>query len=217
MTVTPPSFRELYNLLDDNVDPGVWWPATTHFEIGVGAILTQNTAWVNVEQAIQGLDRADLLSPQGVTSAELPDLKDLIRPAGFMNAKATYLKNYATWYLSQHETAPQLATATLRANLLEVKGIGPETADDILLYMYDRQVFIWDTYARRMLTAAGYRSPKGYEAARRSLTPTMVEARFTVAEHQRFHGLIVEAGKQATASGGWDPYWSQLQHRPARR
>lgn len=202
--------RDLYNLLDAAVDPGHWWPAETDFEIGVGAILTQNTAWVNVEQAIVALRATDRLNPAGIVSVEQEELKGLIRPAGFMNAKASYLKAYTSWYLEHHESAGSLSIDALRASLLSVFGIGPETADDLLLYVYDRPVFIWDTYARRMLAAAGYAVPNGYESARRALSSVMLQAAFTTEEQQRFHGLIVEAGKQATRHGGWNEYWDHL-------
>lgn len=204
------SFRQLYELLDAAVDPGTWWPADTDFEVGVGAILTQNTAWVNVEQAINALRSAELLHPSGIATVDLEELKGLVRPAGFMNAKANYLKNYATWFLANHELVGETPTVTLRSSLLAVKGVGPETADDMLLYIYDRPVFIWDTYARRVLTAAGYILPKGYEATRKALSEEMLKACFTTLEQQRFHGLIVEAGKNATAAGGWDIYWHHL-------
>lgn len=204
------TFRRLFTLLDTTVDAGRWWPADTDFEIGVGAILTQNTAWVNVEQAICRLRHANLLHPTGIATTALDELKTLIRPAGFMNAKATYLKNYTAWYVANHAVAGQRATEPLRDNLLAVRGIGPETADALLLYVYERPVFIWDTYARRMLSAAGYILPKGYEATRRQLATAEQQARFTTAEQQRFHGLIVEAGKQATAAGGWETYWQWL-------
>lgn len=209
---TPKSFRELYELLDASVDPGIWWPADTHFEIGVGAILTQNTAWSNVEQAIDALRANRLLTPTGIAAVDKDGLKELIRPAGFMNAKATYLKNYTTWYLANYTTAAELSTEQLRTNLLAVHGIGPETADVLMLYVYDRPVFIWDTYARRFLAVAGYPVPQGYEPARRALTDVMSAAELSTAEHQRFHGLIVEAGKYATAAGGWETYWHQLEH-----
>lgn len=205
------TFRQLYQLLDAHIDPGTWWPAETDFEIGVGAILIQNTAWINVDQAIGALRQTRQLSPEGIATVDVDELKGLIRPAGFMNAKALYLKNYATWFLANHETAHLVETTTLRSNLLDVKGVGPETADDMLLYTYDRPVFIWDTYARRLLAAASYVLPKGYEPTRRAFTPLVLDAEFSVAELQRFHGLIVEAGKQATAAGGWDTYWQQLQ------
>lgn len=208
------SFRQLYDLLNHAVDPGTWWPADTDFEVGVGAILTQNTAWVNVEQAIEALRSNRLLTPVGIASVDIRGLKELIRPAGFMNAKATYLKNYTTWYLANYASAAKLPTDRLRQNLMAVRGIGPETADVLLLYVYDRPVFIWDAYARRFLTAAGYATPQGYESARRALTSAMLEAEFTTAEQQRFHGLIVQAGKEATAVGGWETYWQQLQDAP---
>lgn len=205
-----PSFRQLYQLLDDAIDPGTWWPADSDFEIGIGAILTQNTAWVNVAQAIAALDAHNVLNPAAIADIDCAELKILIRPAGFMNAKAAYVKNYAAWFMAHHHAAETFSTHQLRTGLLEVKGIGPETADDMLLYIYDRPVFIWDTYARRMLTAAGYDPPTGYEAMRRQLTMPMQDAEFTTAEQQRFHGLIVEAGKYATAAGGWEHYWQWL-------
>lgn len=204
------SFRELYELLDAVIDPGTWWPAETPFEIGVGAILTQNTAWSNVEQAIDALRAHRLLNPTGIAAVDREGLKELIRPAGFMNAKANYLKNYATWYLANYTKAAELDTDQLRQHLMAVRGIGPETADVFMLYVYNRPVFIWDTYARRLLTAAGYTVPNAYESARRALSPTMSEAQFSTAEHQWFHGLIVQAGKYATAAGGWETYWRQL-------
>lgn len=207
---TPESFRRLYEILDAAIDPGNWWPAETHFEIGVGAILTQNTAWTNVEQAIDALRANRLLSPTGIAAVDLNGLKELIRPAGFMNAKATYLKNYTTWYLANYTTAGDLDTDQLRRNLMAVHGIGPETADVLMLYVYQRPVFIWDTYARRFLAAAGYSVPNGYEAARRALTAPMLQSELSAAEHQRFHGLIVQSGKYATAAGGWENYWHQL-------
>jgi len=205
------SFRQLYELLDGAVDPGTWWPADTDFEIGVGAILTQNTAWVNVEQALAALRSHRLLTPVGIAAVDIEGLKDLIRPAGFMNAKAAYLKNYTTWYLANYTSAAELPTDQLRKNLMRVRGIGPETADVLLLYVYDRPVFIWDSYARQFLAAAGYQPPNGYEATRRALSDIMDEATFTTAEQQRFHGLIVEAGKLATLAGGWDRYWPELE------
>lgn len=204
------SFRQLYELLNRSVDPGTWWPADTDFEVGVGAILTQNTAWVNVEQALDALRANRLLTPMGIASVAIEGLRELIRPAGFMNAKAEYLKNYTTWYLANYTSAAELPTDELRKNLMAVRGIGPETADVLVLYVYDRPVFIWDSYARRFLTAAGYVTPQGYEPARRALTKAMLEAEFTTTEQQRFHGLIVEAGKLATAAGGWEAYWRQL-------
>lgn len=206
----PWTFRQLYQLLARTIEPGIWWPAESEFEVGVGAILTQNTAWVNVEMALEALRTADLLHPSGIATLPLDELKTLIRPAGFMNAKAQYLKNYTTWFLTNQDLAPTLATPELRSSLLAVRGVGPETADDLLLYVYDRAVFIWDTYARRFLAAAGYPVAQGYEPTRRRLSHVMAEAEFTVAEQQRFHGLIVEAGKQATAAGGWETYWAQL-------
>src|SRR5699024_1592824 len=98
--------------------------------------------------------------------------------------------------------AEQLATKPLRDNLLAVGGVGPETADVLLLYVYHRPVFIWDTYARRMLSTAGYSLPKGYETTRRYLATAERQAKFTTTEQQQYsRGRLVEAGKHATAGG----------------
>src|SRR5699024_5170873 len=134
------------------------------------------------EQAIDALRANRLLSPTGIAAVDLNGLKELIRPAGFMNAKATYLKNYTTWYLANYTTAGDLDTDQLRRNLMAVHGIGPETADLLMLYVYQRPVFIWDTYARRFLAAAGYSVPNGYEAARRALTAPMLQSELSAAE-----------------------------------
>src|SRR5699024_12442988 len=101
----PWTFRRLYTLLAAAVDPGTWWPADTDFEIGSGAILTQHTAWVNVERAISDPRRPDLLNPTGIAPTALADLTSLIRPAGGMTAEAAGLKDYTTWYLATHAHA----------------------------------------------------------------------------------------------------------------
>lgn len=203
-------FRKLYELLDRNIEPGVWWPADTDFEIGVGAILTHNTAWTNVELALAQLREHGLLTPEQLAAADLEDLQRRIRPAGFMTSKSQYLQSWAHWFRESYIAARNLDTDQLRHQLLHVQGIGPETADVVSLYIYDRPVFIWDTYARRVLTVAGYPVASGYEPTRRRLTDAMQAANFTVAEQQRFHGLIVEAGKAATSAGGWEQFWARL-------
>ncbi|MBN9643634.1 endonuclease III domain-containing protein [Corynebacterium mendelii] len=202
-TPTPLSLSQIDRRLSHRVTTGVWWPAETDFEIAVGAVLTQNTAWTNVEHALDNLRREGLLSAPAITAADTAQLAELIRPAGYYNAKTRYLRQLAAWMSANHDRAHNLPTGRLRRALLSVTGIGPETADDIVLYVYNRPVFIFDLYARRMLTAAGYTVPAGYEAARRELSETLGVGSRDAQWHQRFHGLVVDAGKTARTRG-WD-------------
>ncbi|MDY6077700.1 deoxyribonuclease [Mobiluncus sp.] len=205
VTSEVPTFREIYETLERSVqDAGKWWPAETKFEILVGAVLTQNTTWTSVEKSLENLRVHDLLDPGNLLKSPQETLESLIKPSGFMRAKAGYLKNLTEWYKENDATADAIDTQTLRASLLNVKGIGQETADDILLYAYLRPVFIYDTYGRRLLEAAGLGSFKTYDAARNALDERVYEQGFTTEELARFHGLIVQAGKDARRAGGWE-------------
>lgn len=197
------SFREIYAALCQNVVSDGWWPAETPFEVAVGAILTQNVAWTNVEKAIARLKEANLLDPQALLSTQLTALQQVIRPAGYMVAKSRYLHNVSGWFHSRFDQCASLPTPNLRAELLGIKGIGPETADDILLYVFDRPLFIWDLYSRRMLTTCGYDVPNSYEGTRRRFNELFVADQFTSKESQHFHGLIVEGGKIARKTDTW--------------
>lgn len=211
--MTPLPLREVFAVLRATVPTGPWWPASSDFEIVVGAVLTQNVAWTNVERALANLAAADVFTPQALSAVQDDQLATLIRPAGYMNTKAKYLKAVSRWFLARHHEVaadPALPTEQLRAELLGVRGVGPETADDILLYVYHRPVFIWDVYARRLLAAVGYPVKTDYEATRRALSPAVEQADFSVAELQRFHGLIVDAGKVARLEGGWEALWPKL-------
>ncbi len=130
-----------------------WWPGDGPFEVAVGAVLTQNTAWSNVEQAIARLQQRQLLDPQRLADLPADDVADAIRPSGYFNVKAKRLQALCRWWLAEggFETLDRLPTGELRRRLLEVHGIGPESADDILLYAFDRPVFVIDTYTRRIM------------------------------------------------------------------
>jgi len=131
-----------------------WWPGDSAFEIMIGAILTQNTAWSNVERALANLKSSNALSIQGVLGMPLDQLAQAIRPSGYYNQKASRLKGFCEWLdqrggvdaLRERETGP------LRSELLSLHGIGPETADDILLCALDRPVFVIDAYTRRIFS-----------------------------------------------------------------
>jgi endonuclease III related protein len=132
-----------------------WWPAQSRFEVIVGAYLTQNTAWTNVEKALANLRAAHLLSLSGIRRVPLAELEQLIRPAGYFRQKAKRLKLFVAFLDQQHQgsLAKLFArpTAELREELLNLHGIGPETADSILLYAGNHPVFVVDAYTRRIL------------------------------------------------------------------
>lgn len=207
---TPLSFRELFDLLAAQVKAGTWWPGETRFEIALGAVLTQNTAWTNVERALGNLREAGLLHPQGILAVDEAHLGELVRPCGYWRTKTTYVKTLTAWFAVHDSRAQGLPTDDLRAELLTLRGIGAETADDLLLYVYNRPVFIYDLYARRLLGAAGFGDFQTYERARTALDSRVAACDFSVTELATFHGLIVDAGKIARSLGGWDQAWALL-------
>jgi endonuclease-3 related protein len=136
-----------------------WWPAQSRFEVIVGAYLTQNTAWTNVEQALKQLRQAGVLNVPGIRRTPIEDLEKLVRSAGYFRQKARSLKNFvefldARYAGSLHRLFAQ-STEELREQLLSLKGVGPETADSILLYAGNHPVFVVDTYTRRILDRHG--------------------------------------------------------------
>ncbi len=200
----PYPLRDLYRLLQAHIPAGVWWPADTDFEIVVGAILTQNTAWTNVEYALAALRKVGALNPRTLLALPSDRLARLIHATGYYRVKSEYLRTVSAWFMQRHTAAQNLPTDDLRAELLTLRGVGAETADSLLLYVYRRPVFIYDLYARRLLAAAGWGEYGSYDAARRAVDPHVQPCGFTVAELAEFHGLIVDGGKVARARGGWD-------------
>jgi endonuclease-3 related protein len=146
--------KEIYDLLFKRFGPQDWWPGDTPFEVIVGAILTQNTNWTNVEKAIINIKNADALTPEKLHHLDITKLAALIRPAGYFNIKAKRLKNFLDWFFENYsgklENFENVRTPELREQLLSVKGIGPETADSILLYALNRPVFVVDAYTARI-------------------------------------------------------------------
>lgn len=161
-----------------------WWPAETQFEVIVGAYLTQNTAWTNVERALHNLRRAGLLTVEGIRNVKLTRLQRLIRPSGYFRQKARRLKIFIRFLDDRYDGSLQKLfaepTEKLREELLSLNGIGPETADSILLYAGNHPVFVVDAYTRRMIDRHGIADGKAeYEAIRllfeRALDPTVIE------------------------------------------
>jgi endonuclease-3 related protein len=205
------SFRVLYERLLGVFGEQRTWAEEDPFVVMVGSVLTQNTAWGNVEKSLANLRQAGVLSPAMLAKIDQVELETLIRPSGFMKAKAATCIRLATWVV---ENAPMpwdsadsplsaLSTDELRARLLAITGVGPETADDIVLFAFDRPIFIWDTYARRMLAAAGFSVKNSYESTRKMLQPELDRAGFDEKEFKQFHELILLAGKRARKEG-WD-------------
>jgi endonuclease III related protein len=147
--------RSYYHALFHAWGPQHWWPAQSRFEVIVGAYLTQNTAWTNVEKALANLRSARLLSVRGIRRASLAELERLIRPAGYFRQKAKRLKIFVAFLDQQYEGSLtklfSRPTEKLREELLNLHGIGPETADSILLYAGNHPVFVVDAYTRRIL------------------------------------------------------------------
>lgn len=172
-----------------------WWPGDSRFEIMVGAVLTQNTAWSNVERAIANLRRARALTPGVIVRAHPRRLAAWIKPSGYFNVKASRLKALCRWVLEHGgvRRIARLPTNKLRAALLAVHGIGPETADDILLYAFDRPVFVIDAYTRRIFQRLGLiRGNEDYETLRRLFEQTLGP---DAALYNEYHALIVAHGK----------------------
>lgn len=147
--------RQFYRALYRAWGPQHWWPAETPFEVIVGAYLTQNTSWTNVERAMENLRNADVLSFDGIRALKLARLERLIRPSGYFRQKAQRLKTFIKFldlcYDGSLEQMFAQPTAKLRGELLALNGVGPETADSILLYAGNHPVFVVDAYTRRIL------------------------------------------------------------------
>ncbi len=189
---------EIYKLLFDRFGPQSWWPGETQFEIITGAILTQNTNWANVEKAIANLKSAHLLTPGKIYHLDISELAELIRPAGYYNIKAKRLKSFLNWFFRSYdgrlENLENLDTDRLRAELLAVNGIGPETADSILLYAFGRPVFVVDAYTARVAVRHGLIEPDAdYEQLRELFQSNLPQ---DIQLFNEYHALLVRLGKE---------------------
>lgn len=192
------SLMEIYELLYERFGPQHWWPGDGRFEIIVGAILTQNTNWGNVERAIANLKAAGVLNPAAIHGMTVEELAGLIRPAGYFNVKAARLKSFMNWLFEAYGGDVDAPAAedlhTLRRRLLAVKGVGRETADSILLYAYDKPIFVVDAYTARV--AVRHRlidADADYEQLRELFQWSLPE---DVRLFNEFHALIVRVGKE---------------------
>jgi endonuclease-3 related protein len=188
---------EIYQLLYNAFGPQQWWPGESRIEIITGAILTQNTNWTNVEKAINNLKAADCMSAEKLHRLELSQLAELIRPAGYFNIKAKRLKNFLDWLFENYNgnliNLESLNTEQFREELLAVKGIGRETADSILLYAFERAVFVVDAYTARITIRHRLIEPDAdYEQLRYLFESNLPQ---DIQLFNEYHALLVRTGK----------------------
>lgn len=188
--------QEVYQRLFSAFGSQHWWPGESPFEVMVGAVLVQNTAWKNVEKAIDNLRQADRLEPRPLYDLPVTELEELIRPAGYFRLKAKRLKHLLEFIVEQYDASVEAMFETdrhtLREQLLSVHGIGPETADSILLYAGGMPAFVVDTYTHRMMARHGWIDfETDYHTLQEHFTDNLEE---DVQLYNEFHALIVRLG-----------------------
>lgn len=187
----------LYRALLARFGPQGWWPGATPFEVAVGAVLTQHTAWTSAARAVAALRARRALTPRALAALPAAELAALVRPAGTYRLKAARLATFTRWLLERFDGdfrgLRRAPLGPLRRDMLRVPGLGPETVDSILLYAAGRPVFVADGYARRVLGRHRVLTPTaGYEAARAFLESHLPS---DPALFNEFHALIVSVGK----------------------
>ena len=189
--------QQIYNVLNGYFGELHWWPADTPFEVIVGAILTQNTAWRNVATAIEKLKEAEILTPEGLSRVEIDTLAALIRPSGYYHVKARRLKAFIRYLHAEHNgSVENLFHEDIwqtREKLLHINGIGEETADSILLYAGGQPVFVVDAYTRRILERHNLIKEKAGYGEIQSLFMTSMPQ--NAALYNQYHALLVNTGK----------------------
>ncbi len=189
--------QEIYERLFIAFGPQDWWPGDSPFEIMVGAVLVQNTAWRNVERAIENLRDADVMNPHALYAVPSAELAEMIRPAGYYQVKAKRLRNLLKFVVEEFDGSLEAMFATslptLREQLLSIHGIGPETADAILLYAGGLPTFVVDTYAHRVLARHGW---IGYDADYHEIKDLFESILPQDAQlYNEYHALLVRVGK----------------------
>lgn len=190
--------KGFYDALYKRFGPQGWWPADTELECILGAILTQNTAWKNVEKALGNLKKERLISVERLTLISTEALAELIRPSGYFNQKAIKIKNFIGFLMKNYDGDLKKMfeedTENLREKLLSIRGIGPETVDSILLYAAKRPTFVVDAYTYRVLSRHGL-IPE--ESTYREMQEVFVDSLPKDAElFNEYHALIVRLGKE---------------------
>lgn len=188
---------DIYQRLFNTYGPQNWWPGESPFEVIVGAILTQNTSWTNVEKAIRSLKERGVLSPDGIRTLKRSELSRLIKSSGYYRIKADRLKAFIDflfqYYRGNLDLMKKEEPSRLRKRLLQVRGIGPETADSILLYGFGIPIFVVDAYTRRILERHGLASRKApYEEIQALFMDHLPHEERLFNE---YHALLVRLGK----------------------
>lgn len=199
--------REIYKRLSRAFGPQHWWPGETPFEVAIGAVLTQNTNWGNVEKAIRNLKEAGTLSAPAIDGMPRARLAELIRPSGYFNVKAVRVKALVSFILKDfggdiagmgsdggYQEPRYQEMSRLREKFLAVNGIGPETADSILLYALEMPVFVIDAYTKRILARHGIASPDWDYGRLQELFHGCLKP--DVKFYNEYHALLVAAGKR---------------------
>ncbi|MDX9715455.1 MAG: hypothetical protein RBT37_08510 [Dissulfurispiraceae bacterium] len=189
--------KRIYKILHKHFGPQFWWPGDTPFEVAVGAILTQNTNWSNVEKAVFNLKKAKVLNASAMSRLQHEELAALIKPAGYFNVKAKRLKSFLDFLNSEYSgsmTKMKKASADLlRQQLLGVNGIGPETADSMLLYALNKPVFVIDAYTKRILSRHEIMDAAADYHEYQQLFHDSFDNDFAL--FNEYHALIVRLGK----------------------
>ena len=190
-------FLEIFERLYQYFGPQGWWPAETPFEVCVGAILTQNASWKNVEKAINILKEKNFLTPKALYRLSEKELSELIKPSGFYNLKAKRLKNFVNFLIENYQgdlnRMKEEDPERLRERLLQVKGLGPETVDSILLYALDKPFFVVDAYTYRILSRHGLCPEEiSYEELQKLFHENLER---DLELFKEYHALLVACGK----------------------
>ncbi|MGC2423606.1 MAG: deoxyribonuclease V [Nitrospirota bacterium] len=192
---------DIFNILLKHFGPQHWWPGETPFEVMVGAILTQNTNWTNVEKAIGNLKRAGALAPETIDAMPAAKLAELIKPSGYFNIKSKRLKSFISYFMEKYggsiKKMKKREPSELREELLSVPGIGQETADSIMLYALDMPVFVVDAYTKRIFSRHGFFSPDSdYIEVQKLFMDCLPK---DVKLYNEYHALIVRLAKERCA------------------
>ncbi len=181
-----------YDLLFAEFGEQGWWPADSPWEVCTGAILVQNTNWQNADKALTLIKQHGALNPERTLELSMEELAELIRPSGVFRIKSARLKALAAWWLEHRDSCAP--TVELRKSLLTVPGVGPETADDILLYALERPIFVIDAYARRISARHFGTDPNiEYHKLQQIFTESLPE---DIQIFKEYHALLVQNGKQ---------------------
>jgi len=187
---------KIYNQLYNHFGPQHWWPADSPFEVMVGAILTQSTNWGNVEKAIGNLKKAKVLNPRKIIENRKSKIENWIKPSGYYRQKAKKLKAFVGFFLKNYDGSIKKMRAAqlskLREELLAVHGIGPETADSILLYALDKPSFVVDAYTRRIGQRLGLFKFDDYYQIKDFFEANLPKR---VKLYNEYHALLVALGK----------------------